>query len=55
MKVEFDKYPTQKFLGDLKKFLHDNEPADFDVNLKWELVKDEEELQQGTAYVSVRN
>ena len=52
MKVEFDRYPTQKFLGDLKKFLRDNEPRNFTVDLKWELVdkEHEEELQQGTAH-----
>lgn len=47
VKVEFDRYPPQKFLGDLRRFLRNNEPPNFKVDLKWELVDKEyeEELQ----------
>ena len=50
--IEFDKYPPQKFLGDFWRFLLDNKPRNFSINLKWELASTEEEkeLQQGTAY-----
>lgn len=50
--MRFPRYPPQKFLGELKTWLKNNEPPNFRVELKWDLNDSEyeEELLQGTAY-----
>ena len=41
--MTFDRYPPQRFLGELRRFLRENKPPNFSIDLKWELVNDEEE------------
>jgi len=57
VKVEFDRYPPQRFLGELRRFLRENKPPNFSLELKWELVNEqyEEELLQGKSIHQVRN
>ena len=61
MKVEFDRYPPQKFLSDLRRFLQENKPPNSQIQFTCELADPagyEEEMQQGTAckyYIRKRN